>query len=81
VTQGIFPFASGDTPGGPVFFPYWVDAKGDELIILARRRTYDLSSQWDFVNDDRSFSNTYGTDNGSRPRLETVGIYLFTGSS
>jgi len=81
VTQGIFPFATGQTPGGPVFFPYWVDAKGDELIILARRREYALDDEWDFANDDRSFSNTYGTDNGTRPRLETVGIYLFNGSS
>jgi hypothetical protein len=81
VTQGIFPLASGDTPGGPVYFPYWVDAKGDELIILARRREVAPDDEWEFSGADRSFSNTFGTDNGSRPRLQTVGIFLFAGSS
>jgi len=89
ITQGIFPDSLGagaadQGPGGPVFFPFQFDAEGNEMMILARRETIAAPTDvWDFMSgaEDRSFSNTYGTNAGTRPPLETVGIYVFTGAA
>lgn len=94
ITQGIFPFTEGPTtgpnnagiPGGPIYEPFWFDAEGDEMMIFARRVFVDddpANANWDFTdpNLDQGFSNTFGTNNGTRPRLETVGIFVFTGTA
>jgi len=82
LTQGIFPDVPSvdDAGGGPVFFPFWFDSEGNEMFILAQRETV-TAAEWDFTADDRAFSNTYGTNNGTRAPLATVGIYVFTGSA
>jgi hypothetical protein len=94
ITQGVFPFVEGPTapdfnggiPGGPVYHPFWFDAEGDEMLIFARRVDVDVSDPndtWDFANPDldQSFSNTFGTNNGTRQPIETVGIFVFTGTA
>ncbi len=65
---------------GPTWAPLWLDACGDELIILAYK--IDIEEPWDFVNviNDRAFSNTYGTDNGGLPNNPNIGIILSTGN-
>lgn len=84
MTQGVFPAATGDTPGGPVYYPYVCDAVGDEVIILARRQIIDDpdNDTWDFddVTKDLAFSTTFGTDDGTRSPLQTSGIFLLTGT-
>ena len=82
ITQGIFPeILGGDAGQGPVFFPLWFDAEGNEMIIFAQRRDIVMGQTWDFGGADRAFSNTYGTDDGARAPLDTVGIYVFTGAN
>lgn len=67
---------------GAIFTPLWMDAAGDELIILANRANEGLGV-WDFVDDaaDAAFSDIYGTGNGAHPSYPDVGIYLFTGTN
>lgn len=84
--QGIFPFTqdSEDTIcGGPVYFPFWFDAEGDEMIIYATRANItEQTNTWDFTtNTDRPFSATYGTNNGTQAPVPSVGIFVFTGSA
>lgn len=91
LTQGVFPFTEGPTgatnggiPGGPLYHPFWFDAEGDEMIIMATRvNDFDARPNWDFADPDadQAFSNTYGTNNGTRTPVETVGIFVFTGTA
>jgi len=70
-------------PGGPIYHPYWFDAEGDEMMIFARRATpAAFAVPWDFTDNtlDLGFSNIYGTNNGARPPIPSVGIYVFTGT-
>ena len=75
--QGTYQYSSNDNNGGPTWFPLWLDACGDEMIILA----YKLAGEaWDFAGDDKAFSNTYGTNDGGLPNNPNVGILVSTGS-
>lgn len=70
----------------PVFMPFWTDAEGDELIILARRTVIsggDPPDLWDFTDPakDLAFSNVYGTGNGAHPSFRDLGIYMQTGTT
>jgi hypothetical protein len=69
----------------PLFLPFWTDAEGDELIILANRETIPLAppNTWDFVaaDQDFEFSNIYGTGNGNHEPFRDVGIYVQTGTT
>lgn len=84
VNQGIFSDGDAGTTGGPVYHPFWFDAEGDEMIIFARRAGISDTTllTWDFTDGslDRGFSNTYGSNNGQRPPIETMGIFVFTGT-
>jgi hypothetical protein len=84
VTQGVYPWpdASGSLTGGPIFAPVWLEAAGDEMIILAKRYESDYTGQtWNFEtsNEDEGFSAIYGTNNGQRAPIPNVGIYVCTG--
>lgn len=67
---------------GAIFTALWMDAAGDELIILANRTNESLGP-WDFANnaDDAAFSDVYGTGDGVHASYPDVGIYLFTGTN
>jgi hypothetical protein len=79
----------------PIFVPFWTDAEGDELIILANRETVSAAPNdvWDFtapadtatpptgLGGDLAFSNIYGTGNGTHPIFRDLGIYLQTGTA
>ncbi len=67
---------------GAIFTALWMDAAGDELIILANR-TNEALGPWDFADDatDAAFSDIYGTGDGAHPSYPDVGIYLFTGTN
>lgn len=77
--QGIYdPFVDGGLANDPIFNPFWFDAEGDEMIILAQR-TDQAAGAWNFATTDLAFSNIYGTGNGTHPNLPDLGIYVFTG--
>jgi hypothetical protein len=70
------------TPQGasdPIFQPIWMDAMGDELIILAKPQ--NVAGNWDFAGTDLPFSNIYGTGNAAHAAFPDVGIYVFTGTN
>ena len=75
----------GAVPGEvmPIFMPFWTDAEGDELIILATRNGVGTSDTWDFQDPtkDLAFSNIYGTGNGAHPSFRDLGIYMQTGTT
>jgi hypothetical protein len=74
--QGTYQFTSNENCGGPTWVPLWMDAGGDELCILA----YKIDSGvWNFATDDKAFSNTYGTNDGTLPVNPNVGILISTG--
>lgn len=66
---------------GPLFRTYQTMAKGDDLIVLARR-TDDSPGTWDFSGADAAFSNSYGTNVGGdpHPTFEAFGVWVFCGS-
>jgi hypothetical protein len=76
--QGVYGTAG--QAGGPTWAPLWIDACGDELLILAYKINAD--EPWDFTSaaDDRAFSNTYGSNNGSLPNMPNIGILISTGT-
>lgn len=78
--QGVYEAAIDATTGGPTWSPLWLDAAGDELLILAYK--IDTAGPWDFgvTGADRAFGNTYGTDNGSVPNNPNIGILLSSGT-
>lgn len=69
--------------GAALFQPLWMDAMGDELIIVATRADPGQDPTWDFTDatKDLPFSDIYGTGNGSHPAYPDLGIYVFTGSN
>ena len=81
--QGTFNFQL--LPGSisvPTYMVYETVAAGNEMGILATRTSVSPGDKWDFTSNtnDRTFSNTYGTDNGNRPETPNLGIFLMTGS-
>ena len=76
--QGAYQFSNNVECAGPSWFPLWLDATGDELMILVYK--IDAVNPWDFAGDDISFSNTYGTNNGQLPINPNVGIILASGT-
>lgn len=95
IQQGVLdpsPTVSGASANVPIFCPFWTDAEGDELIILANRFDWQDSGApaWDFTdpNADLAFSNIYGRgawsdppDSGSHEPFRDVGIYMQTGTT
>lgn len=88
IEQGIFDpadFAPGSaTPVSPTYVPFWTDAMGDELLLLANPEPADSEGRvWDFTDPalDKPFSDLYGSSNGARPPRLDVGITLQTGTS
>lgn len=67
----------------PLFLPFWFDAEGDEIIILATREDIAQPPTWDFTDPDADlgFSNIYGTGNGSHDNFPDLGIYVQTGTT
>lgn len=67
----------------PMFMPFWTDAEGDELIIIANRETVEAEGTWDFTDpgEDLAFSNVYGTGNGTHAIYPQLGIYVQTGTN
>lgn len=81
VEQGIYDPTVSVVAQVPSYMPFFTDAAGDELIILATRADPD-DATWDFTDpdEDQAFSNVYGTNAGARAApLPGVGIYLQTG--
>lgn len=69
----------------PIFVPFWTDAEGDELIILANRTDWQdtAAPAWDFTDPakDLAFSNVYGTGDGRHESFRDLGIYMQTGTT
>lgn len=80
--QGAYQYSSDPNNGGPTWFPIWIDACGDEMIILAYKIALDEQpvAAWDFAGADKAFSNTYGTNDGGLPNNPNIGILVATGS-
>lgn len=78
--QGVYETSVDAVNSGPTWCPLWLDAAGDELLILVYKIVTD--SPWDFAEggDDEAFGNTYGTDNGRVPNNPNVGILLSSGT-
>jgi hypothetical protein len=77
--QGVYdPVADPGLANDPIFNPFWFDAEGDELIILAQR-TDQAAGVWDFSSTDLAFSNIYGTGNGTHAIFADLGIYMLSG--
>ncbi len=76
--QGVYQYTSNVNCSGPTFFPLWLDACGDEMLILVSKPAD--GGPWDFGGSDRGFSNTYGNNNGALPNTPNVGILISTGS-
>lgn len=78
--QGAYAFTTSPVPSGPTWCPIWMDAGGDEMLILAYK--VDSEAPWDFTSfdDDLAFSNTYGTSNGTLPVNPNIGLLLSSGS-
>ncbi len=92
IEQGVLDPAVSGGNGMPIFVPFWTDAEGDELIILANRSTItDTDDVWDFTTagsdpdapplGDLAFSNIYGTGNGAHEPYRDIGIYMQTGTN
>jgi len=87
IEQGVYdPAAFGpgsSVPLMPTYMPFWTDAAGDELIILASRAAASSDVAWDFSDPaaDRPFSDIYGTGAGSHPERPSIGITMQTGTS
>jgi hypothetical protein len=78
--QGIFDQASSNASIGPTYMTYETIVAGDEFAILARRETVLGGDVWDFTlaNEDLTFSDTYGTGNGTHPEIPGLGIFVLT---
>lgn len=76
--QGVYQYTSNVNCSGATFFPIWLDACGDELLILAYKPVGE--DTWDFAGDDKGFSNTYGSNAGGLPNNPNIGILISTGT-
>ncbi len=76
--QGAYQFSSNVNCSGPTWFPLWLDAGGDELLILVYKT--DSGTDWDFSGVDQGFSNTYGNNDGGLPLNPNIGILLSSGT-
>lgn len=78
--QGVYPAQASEQAAGPSWLPIWLDACGDELLILAYKINTEQS--WDFSTNtaDFSFTSTYGTGNGSFQNKPNIGILVATGT-
>ena len=78
--QGVYQFSSNENCSGPTYAPIWLDAGGDELLILCYKIT-EGEGTWDFTDpaEDQAFANTYGTNNGGLPLNPNIGIIVSTG--
>jgi hypothetical protein len=65
--------------GSPIFQELWMDAMGDELMIIVTPQ--DDTGNWDFAGSDLPFSNIFGTGNGAHEVFPDIGIYIFTGTN
>jgi hypothetical protein len=89
IQQGVLdPGLVGGVANEPIFAPFWTDAEGDELIILANRVDWqdNAAPAWDFTDPakDLAFSNIYGTGTwagGGHQSFRDVGIYMQTGTT
>ncbi len=83
IQQGVLDPATSGGATMPVYVPFWTDAEGDELIILANREDIETPATWDFKDPDAdlAFSNVYGTGDGRHQVFRDVGIYLQTGTN
>lgn len=79
--QGVYTGGAQDETSGPTYVPLWLDAAGDELMILAYKPGGE-GNEWDFSagGQDAGFGATYGTGGGTLPWNTAVGILIFTGS-
>ncbi len=77
--QGVYQSTTGVNPSGPTWVPLWLDACGDELMILAYKTGEE---PWDFASEgaDASFSDTFGSGSGSQPINRNIGILISTGT-
>lgn len=76
--QGAYQYTNNVNCSGPTWFPIWLDAGGDELMILVYKVNSGVA--WDFAGVDKGFSNTYGTNNAGLPNNPNIGILLATGT-
>lgn len=79
--QGTYQASSANIPSGPTWVPLWVDACGDELMILAYK-TGDDPGNWDFNAEgaDAAFGDTFGTGAGTMPNNPNIGILVSSGT-
>lgn len=83
IQQGILDPGNGTVGGvasAPIFFPFWMDAEGDELMVQVFKQA---GTAWDFTdpNEDQVFSDIYGTGNGAHESFPGSGILVFTGTN
>jgi hypothetical protein len=80
-SQGTFGIIAGEL-GVPTYMTYETMAAGNEMSIIARRAVIGGGDRWDFTSNanDKPFSNTYGTNNGTHANVPGTGIFVITGS-
>lgn len=78
--QGVYPAQASEQAAGPSWLPLWIDACGDELLILAYK--IDTETPWNFQTStaDFAFSSTYGTAAGTLTNKPNIGILVSTGT-
>lgn len=76
--QGAYQYTSNVNCSGPTFFPIWLDACGDEMMILMYKTV--SGDTWDFSGADQGVSNTYGNNDGGLPNNPNIGILVATGT-
>lgn len=80
--QGVYPDLNA-LATSPTFVMYELDAQGDQLAIFATRIGADEDTAWDFtVNEDgdKSFSTTYGNNDGSSTASPYTAIMIMVGT-
>lgn len=78
--QGTYSAQGSTQSSGPTWVPLWLDAGGDELLILAYKINTDVP--WDFTTypGDLAFTNTYGTNDGTLKNNPNLGILVSIGT-
>jgi len=76
--QGVYDRSDATNPSGPTFAPIFLDALGDELLILCYKVD---GATWDFNSEgaDASFSDTFGNGSGALEYNPNIGILISTG--